>query len=192
MTSGDPVVGQHFPWDGDSPAVEDIRGILAVLAPEGCLRLVLQRLALHEHGRPVGEHEVIDAVADVDGNLVSVPLTVRVRVDPPVARAVDEAVARLRRDVLRSGVDGIDSISLILDADGRREVQIAFGLDVTPAEAQDRPAHPAIHDGAHHITHHAPALDDLRDRLAQPALSPWRRVWGLLRGLLTGRSLRGG
>src|SRR5690625_1649536 len=74
MTSAGPVEGEHTAWDGESSAVQDLRDLLVPLAPEGALRIVLQRLALHESSRPVGEHEVLDVVADVEGNLVSVPL----------------------------------------------------------------------------------------------------------------------
>src|SRR5690625_1962211 len=90
MTSAGPVEGEHTAWDGESSAVQDLRDLLVPLAPEGALRIVLQRLALHESSRPVGEHEVLDVVADVEGNLVSVPLRGRVREDPPLARALDE------------------------------------------------------------------------------------------------------
>lgn len=180
MTSGEPSAGDHVPWDGASSAVDDLRELLVALAPEGALRVILQRVALHEQGRAVGEHEVIDVIADVEGNLVSVPLTGRVRSDPPLARALDEAVDRLRHDIARSGVEEVDSIEVILDTDGRDQVRIAIGLDVTPAEVADRPPHPAVHDGAHHITHYAPVLDDLRDRLAEPPPGPVRRLWRAL------------
>ena len=153
MTSAGPVEGEHTAWDGESSAVQDLRDLLVPLAPEGALRIVLQRLALHEH-----EHEVLDVVADVEGNLVSVPLRGRVREDPPLARALDETVTRLRHDVLDSGAEGLDSLEVILDADGSQQVRIAFGLDVTPAEAEGSPLHPAVHGGAHHITQHAPVL----------------------------------
>src|SRR5690625_5826369 len=95
MTSAGPVEGEHTAWDGESSAVQDLRDLLVPLAPEGALRIVLQRLALHESSRPVGEHEVLDVVADVEGNLVSVPLRGRVREDPPLARALDRKSTRL-------------------------------------------------------------------------------------------------
>src|SRR5690625_439541 len=158
MTRDGPVEGEHTAWDGESSAVQDLRDLLVPLAPEGAVRIVLQRLALHESSRPVGEHEVLDVVADVEGNLVSVPLRGRVREDPPLARALDETVTRLRHDVLDSGAEGLDSLEVILDADGSQQVRIAFGLDVTPAEAEGSPLHPAVHGGAHHITQHAPVL----------------------------------
>lgn len=180
MTSGGTVEGEHIPWGGTSPAGEELRALLVSLAPEGALRLIVQRLALHEHGRHVGEHEVIDSVADVEGNLVSVPLGGRVQADPPLAEAVEEAVARLRQDVLGSGVEGVDSLEVILDADGSQQVRIAVGLDVTPAEAEGSPPHPAVHSGAHHIRQHAPALDELRDRLAGPEPGVLRRIWDWL------------
>ena len=63
MTSAGPVEGEHTAWDGESSAVQDLRDLLVPLAPEGALRIVLQRLALHESSRPVGEHEVVDVVA---------------------------------------------------------------------------------------------------------------------------------
>ncbi|HJB09008.1 MAG TPA: hypothetical protein H9786_00525 [Candidatus Brachybacterium merdavium] len=182
MTSAGPVEGEHTAWDGESSAVQDLRDLLVPLAPEGALRIVLQRLALHESSRPVGEHEVLDVVADVEGNLVSVPLRGRVREDPPLARALDETVTRLRHDVLDSGAEGLDSLEVILDADGSQQVRIAFGLDVTPAEAEGSPLHPAVHGGAHHITQHAPVLDELRDRLAGPQPGPLRRIWCTLTG----------
>lgn len=188
MTSAGPVEGEHTAWGGESSAVQDLRGLLVALAPEGALRIVLQRLALHESSRPVGEHEVLDVVADVEGNLVSVPLTGRVREDPHLAEALDEAVTRLRHDVLASGAEGLDSLEVILDADGNQQVRIAFGLDVTPAEAEGSPPHPAVHGGAHHITQHAPALDELRDRLAEPGPGPLRRIWRTLIGRARDRS----
>src|SRR5699024_5107287 len=86
MTSAGPVEGEHTAWDGESSAVQDLRDLLVPLAPEGALRIVLQRLALHESSRPVGEHEVLDVVADVEGNLVSVPLRGRAPAPPPTAR----------------------------------------------------------------------------------------------------------
>lgn len=178
--TGEPSGGDHTRWNGDTPAVGDLREMLVLLAPEGALRVIFQRLSLREQGRLVGEHEVIDVIADVEGNLVSVPLTGRVRADPPLARALDEAADRLRGDIAASGADGVDSIEVVLDADGTRQVYIATGLDVTPAEAEERPPHPAVHNGAHHITHYAPVLDDLRDRLAEPPAGPMRRLWDAL------------
>lgn len=188
MTSAGPVEGEHTAWDGQSSGVQDLRDLLVALAPEGAVRIVLQRLALHEGSRPVGELEIIDAVTDVGGNLVSVPLRGRVREDPLLARALDEAVTRLRHDVLAGGAEGLDSLEVILDADGGQQVRIAVGLDVTPAEAEGSPPHPAVHGGAHHITQHAPALDELRDRLAGPQPGPLRRIKRMLTGRARDRS----
>src|SRR5699024_2171601 len=56
------------------------------------------------------------------------------------------------------------------------QVRIAFGLDVTREEAEGSPAHPAVHGGGHHITQHAPALDELRDRLTGPGPGLLRRI----------------
>src|SRR5699024_3947585 len=88
----------------------------------------------------------------------------------------EDAVARLRHDVLSSGAQGVDSLEVVLDADGAGQVRIAFGLDVTREEAAGSPAHPAVHGGGHHITPHAPELDELRERLTGPGPGLLRRI----------------
>lgn len=183
MTGNDRSVGEHVAWNGTSPAVSEIRGLLVPHAPVGTLRLVLQRLCLHEQGRPVGEHQVIDAITDVSGNLVAMPLGELVRADPATSAALDGAIARLRSDLDADGATGADGLEVVLDADGEHRVLVTFALDVTREEVRERPRHPAVHDGNHHITHDAPTLDELRDRIAAPAAGPLRRLAGALRRL---------
>lgn len=182
MTSGDRPVGDPVAWDGQSSSLAEIEQVLAPVTPTGTLRLVLQRLALHEAGEPAGEHAVLDAVTDVGGNLVVVPLQGRVREDAALAQDLEEAVRTLREDLAASGTVGVDALEVVLDADGARQVLVGFGLELTGEEATGSPRHPAVHDGAHHITYDAPALDDLRDRLRPPEPGPLGRLWRRLRG----------
>lgn len=187
VTSEEPSTPGGTAWQGSSPAVELLRGVLSPCAPGGELRLVAQWLALHEEGLPAGEHEVLSCVADVDGNLVAVPLRATVRADPGRARSVDAALAQIREDLAAQGLVDVDSLEVVLDADGTHRVLFVPDVEVSPAEAQACPPHDAVHDGDHHIAHRAPELEDLRDRLAEGARGPLARAWEALLGLLRGR-----
>lgn len=170
-------------WDGTSPAVESIRDAVIEHTAAGALRLVLQRLTLHREGRPAGTHEVIDAIVDVGGNLVVMPLAETVRADPASSSALDTGFARLRADLEADLGTTVDSLEVITNADGTRQVRFVLSVDVSPEEVTGRPPHPAVHDGRHHISHHAPALDDLRDRMAGPPPGLLRRLRDRLAGL---------
>ncbi|MCT1430375.1 hypothetical protein M3G50_06355 [Brachybacterium muris] len=184
MTSEEPGPVQHAPWQGRSVAVAQLRELLTPCAPSGMLRLVVQRLSLVEHGRPAGEHEVISSVADVDGNLVAVPLRESVRADRGRADAVDAAIAQLRQDLAADGLIDVSGLEVIIDADGTEQVRIARDLEVAPSDLHDGDPFDTVHDGDHHITRHAPALEDLRDRLAEQSTSPLRRAWESLQDVL--------
>ena len=184
VTSQEPAPGQYVLWQGRTAAPGRLRDVLGPCAPSGVLRLVVQRIALHDQGRPAGEHEVISSVADVDGNLVAVPLRQAVRADQGRAAALDEAFAMLRRDLAEDGLPDVDAIEVVLDADGTDRVGIALALDVSPREVQGEDVHDAVHDGDHHIARHAPALEDLRDRLAEETVGPLQRGWDALMDLL--------
>lgn len=175
---------QEERWQGRSAAVAQLREVLIPCAPSGMLRLVVQRLALTEQGRPVGEHEVISSVADVDGNLVAVPLRESVRADRSRADAVDAALAQLRQDLAEDGLTEVDGLEVIIDADGTEQVRISRDLQVAPRDLYDGDPFDAVHDGDHHITRHAPALEDLRDRLAEQSTTPLQRAWASLQDLL--------
>ncbi|MGP9538206.1 hypothetical protein ACT3SP_09340 [Brachybacterium sp. AOP43-C2-M15] len=171
----------HVTWDGRSTAVGALRDVLVEHAPTGALRLVLQRLALHEQGRPAGTHESIDAILDVHGNLVSMSIAAAVRSDPSSSARFERAVSTLRADVAADLEAEADSLEVVLDADGTQRVMVMLSADVSPQEVAER-SHPrALHGGPHHITHHAPALDELRDRLAAPSPGPMRRAWSAVR-----------
>ncbi|MGO1228079.1 MAG: hypothetical protein ACTMII_01865 [Brachybacterium sp.] len=155
-------------WTGSRSVLAEIRDALIVHSTAGTLRLVLQQLTLRDQGRAVGSHEVIDGIIDVDGNLVVVPIGEAVRADPAASAALDAALARLRAEILAELGAAPDSLEVVMDADRTRRVRIVRSLEVSPAGVVGPPPHPALHDGRHHIVHHAPALDELRDRLAPP------------------------
>lgn len=184
VTSEVPGPVQDARWEGRSTAVGLLRELLTPCAPSGMLRLVVQRLSLVEHGRPAGEHEVISSVADVDGNLVAVPLRESVRADRDRADAVDAAIAKLRQDLAADGLIDVAGLEVIIDADGTEQVRIARDLTVAPRDLRDGDPFDAVHDGDHHIARHAPVLEDLRDRLAEQSTSTLRRAWESLQDVL--------
>lgn len=175
---------QDVLWQGRSAAVAQLRAVLTPCAPSGMLRLVVQRLSLCEQGAQVGEHEVIASVADVDGNLVAVPLRESVRAEQDRADAVDAALAQLRQDLAEDGLGDVGSLEVIMDADGTDQVRIVRDLRVSPRDLYDGDPRDAVHDGDHHIARHAPALEDLRDRLAEQSTTPLQRVWASVQDLL--------
>ena len=168
MTRRDGPLNGPVAWDGRSASPSRIHDLLLRYAPEGSLRIVLQQIQLYDQGSPVHRYEGIDAIADVGGNLVSVPLREAVRASEPDSRALDEALRSLRAELEASGAVGVDDLELVLDADGERIVRIAFALDLAPQDVEGDAPHPAVRGGSQHIRHHAPALDDLRDRLNPP------------------------
>lgn len=177
MTQGDLVT-----WNGSSAAVELIRDAVIPHTSAGALRVVLQQLALRDAGGAAGSHEVIDAIVDVGGNLVVMPIAGAVRADPDSSAALDAALARLREDLVSDLGSSVDSLEVIMNADTTRQVRCTLSVDVSPEEVAGRPPHPALHDGRHHISHHAPALDELRDRMAAPAPGLLQRIRGVLNG----------
>ena len=110
-----------------------------------------------------------------------------VRADAAASAALDGALAQLRADIAEELTSAVDSLEVVLDRDGRREVRLLLQVEVSPGELEDDPAPAALHDGDFHIHHHAPALDDLRDRVAAPSPSPLRRVLGRMRESLAHR-----
>ncbi|MFC7376118.1 hypothetical protein ACFQRD_12655 [Brachybacterium sp. GCM10030268] len=182
MTRGDHLVDDHVTWDGSSRAVAMIRDLVTPHSSEGTLRIVVQQVTVREQGRESGIHEVIDAITDVGGNLVSIPLTASVRGDEPTSARLDTAIERLRADIAADLAVAVDSLEVVLDGDGAHQVRVAFAVEVSAGELTTRSAHPALHDGAHHIVHHAPALEELRDRLAGPPPGPLRRALEAVRG----------
>ncbi|GAA1310388.1 hypothetical protein [Brachybacterium tyrofermentans] len=181
MTRGDQPPDDQAIRGGSSSAVPEIRDLLLAHTSAGTLRIVLQQLTLRDEGREVGVHEVIDAVTDVGGNLVTFSLRASVHGDPEDSARLEAAIRRLREDIAADPARPIDSLVVILDGDGRHRVSVDSGLEIPP---QDAAAHLALRDGAHHISHESPALDDLRDRLAGPPPSLLRRGRDLVRGWL--------
>lgn len=183
-----PVQGS-VTWDGVTPAVETIHELLWRFTTSGALRVALQQIRLtpdpdggqDSPGDSPGVHETIDEIADVGGNLVSLPLRDAVRADAEISAQLDAALARLWADVAADLGQSPDMLSVLLDADGQRLVYVTFDVAVTARELAERPQHPALHGGAHHIAHHAPALEDLRDRLAPPEPSRICQAWDELR-----------
>ena len=170
-------------WDGGGSDLAALREMLFAHAPAGALRMVVQQLTLHEHGKRTGVHEVIDAITDVGGNLVAIPLVEAVRADPVSAR-LDVVLQRLRSEITAELGTAPDSLEVVIDADGSRQVLLVLAAEVAPAEVSGGSTHPALHDGRHHVLHHAPALDELRDRLAGPPSTPLRRIWDAVTGRL--------
>lgn len=188
MTRGEATADSsddHVAWDGTSPAVTTIRDLLVAQASAGALRLVLQQLTLHEQGRRAGTHESMDAIIDVGGNLVAVPIAEAVRADPATSARLDAALTQLRAAIAEELGTGVDSLEVIADADGTRRVMLVLSVEVSPQELADGAVHPALHGGAHHISHHAPVLDDLRDRVTAPAPGRLRQLWDAVRGRLS-------
>ncbi|APX33784.1 hypothetical protein BH708_14890 [Brachybacterium sp. P6-10-X1] len=183
MTTIEPPGGEHVRWDGSPEVLTRIRDLLISHSSRGTLRIVLQQLTLHEGGKQTGIHEVIDAVLDVGGNLVATSLAPSVREDPQAATRLDAALARLRAEVVAQTEAQPEALEVVIDGDGRREARIAFDLEISAQDLADHHPHPALRDGAHHILHEAPALDELRDRLSAPPPSLLRRGWDALRGV---------
>lgn len=181
---GDQPAGASVAWDGRSSAPAAIHDLLAPFAPERALRVVLQQITLRETGREAGGHEVIDAVVDVGGVLVALALRDAVRADQGVSARLDAEIERLRGDITTELGVAVDGLEVLLDADGARRVRIALHLELTPADFAGGAAPPALHDGAHHAAHSAPALDELRDRVAAPQRAPLRRLLRSLHGRL--------
>lgn len=181
MTSIEPPGGEHVRWNGSPEVLTRIRDLLVSHSSRGTLRIVLQQLTLHEGGQHAGTHEVIDAVLDVGGNLVTTSLAASVREDPQAAARLDAALARLSAEVLAETGARPEALEVVIDGDGHREARIAFALEISAQDLADHHPHPALRDGAHHILHEAPALDELRDRLAAPPPSLLRRGWDVLR-----------
>lgn len=177
MTRVDRPVGDRAAWDGSPAAVAALRDVIVEHASTGTLRLVLQQLTLREAGREVGRHEVIDAISDVGGNLVAIPLVAAVRADAGSSQRLDAAIDRLRAEISAELGAAADSLEVVLDADGRESVHLMFDLEVSPQALAGGAALPVLRDGAHHIAHQSHALDDLRDRMAQPDPGPLRRAW---------------
>lgn len=189
MSRGDRKVGGYEPWSSSPKAVAEIRDVLVEFAATGALRLVLQQLTLHEDGREAGIHEEIDAIVDVGGNLVSMSMRDAVRADVGASTRLDAAISRLRAEVAANRGEKIDSLSVVLDADSRRVVLLGFDVDVSPQDLEGGASPDSLHDGEHHIRHHAPTLEDLRDRMAGPepgvlerALKAVRERWRRARG----------
>ena len=183
MTSTEPPGGEHVRWEGSPEVLSRIRDVLISHSSRGTLRIVLQQLTLHEGEQETGTHEVIDAVLDVGGNLVTTSLAPSVREDPQAATRLDAALARLRAEVVAEMGAQPEALEVVIDGDGRREARIAFALEISAQDLVDHRPHPALRDGAHHILHEAPALDELRDRLSAPPPSLLRRGWDALRGI---------
>lgn len=181
MTLGDREDGRAVLWDGRSPACDILQDLLLPLAPEGTLRVAIQRLRLHEQGAPTGEHEVVDAVVDIAGNLVAVSMQDAVRADAGRAQQLDDAILALRADVEETGAVGADSLEIVMDVDGAIAVGLGFGVEIARAELTEGARHPALHDGAFHVRHSAPQLEELRERLAPPEPNALRRWWDRIR-----------
>lgn len=179
-TPGSSPHGESVTWTSSPSAVVAIRDALIVHSSAGALRLVLQQLTLREHGDVVGSHEVIDGIVDVDGNLVVMPLAEAVRADPATSTALDAALVRLRGEISAELGSAPDSLEVVIDADRTRRVLVVLTMEVSPADVTGPPPHPALHDGRHHIVHHAPALDELRDRMAPPPPGLLARLRGVL------------
>lgn len=175
--------GGAVAWDGGTAAVATMREVLLGHVPNGAVRLVLQQLMLHERGRETGVHEVIDVITDVGGNLVVIPLLEAVRADPASVR-LDAALQRLRSEITAELEVVPDSLEVVIDADGTQRVLLVLSVDVAASEISGGSTHPALHDGRHHVLHQAPALDELRDRLAEPPSTPLRRIWDAVTGWL--------
>ena len=178
-SSGSPH-SESVTWTSSPSAVSAIRDALIVHSSAGALRLVLQQLTLRDQGAAVGSHEVIDGIVDVEGNLVVVPLAEAVRADPAASSALDAALARLRAEISAALGSAPDSLEVVIDADRTRRVLVVLTMEISPADVTGPPPHPALHDGRHHIVHHAPALDELRDRMAPPPPGLLARLRGVL------------
>lgn len=176
------------PVEGDIDGLAALREALEAIAPAHAVRFVLQRVDLIEHGGPAGSHDVIDAILDCDGNLVRLSLRDAVAQDRAASAAVGAARARVDTWLDAHDAAARDVTEIVLDADGGHEVRVAFGVEMSPAEAVAEPAHPAIHDGTYHRTHRAPDLDALRDRLEAGRRRRLPRAWERLRGALARRA----
>lgn len=155
-------------WDGRSAARAEARRLLSHAPVDGALRLVIQQLRLQEQGSEVGRHELIDLVLDVGGNLVALHVRDMLREGTAGPAGLDAMLDVLRADVTADLGTEPDSLELVVDADGEVRVLVVLECEVTPAEIEADPRHPALHGGAYHIAQDAPGLEDLRDRLAAP------------------------
>ncbi|WP_341857032.1 hypothetical protein [Brachybacterium sp. GPGPB12] len=145
MSGADRGVGRYVIWDSSPRAVARVRDAVVGHAATGTPRLVVQRLALHEEGREVGVHEIIDAILDVGGNLVAYPVREAVRADAAASAALDGALAQPRADIAEELTSAVDSLEVVLDRDGRREVRSLLAGRGLPGRAggRSRPRRPA-------------------------------------------------
>lgn len=175
------------PVEGQVDGLDALRAALDAVAPQHAVRYVVQRLALTDAEGPAGAHDTIDALLDCEGNMVVMPLAEALDAAPDARRAAVAARARIDAWLDEHDAAGRDATEIVLDADGGQEVRVAFGLEVSPAEAAAVPAHPAVHDGAYHATHLSPELDALRDRLLEGSLGTAERLWRRVRSAITRR-----
>lgn len=173
--------------DADVDGLDDLRQALEAVAPPRVLRFVLQRLVLVDSGRPAGIHDVVDAILDGGGNLLSLSLRDAIAADPATAVQVESARGRVDAWLDAHDAAARESTEIVLDADGGHEVRVAFDLDVAPGARGGHPTHPALHDGTYHVTHRAPDLDALRDRVLAAQERPLPRWMRRVRSAITRR-----
>lgn len=140
----------------------DLVAAARACAPTGTLRLVLQRLPLQTEGRDAGELRHLDAVADVEGNLVAMRLWPR---DQGRSGPIDELEEALSRFEADPGSPGSGGYTLIIDADDRTELLPRTGGPIESRDVDPSRHHDEVFDGWHQIAHHSSDLEDLRDRL---------------------------
>lgn len=183
MTGAEHAQEGSLPVEANSAALNQLARLFEDLTPAGTLRVILQQIPLREDDREAGVHEVLEAVADVGGNLVVIPLREQVRGHAEHSRTLDLALTRLRADLVTVGAPTAETLELWIDADGERRVLVTRGLALTPQQLCELPSPEALHDGAHHVTYDAPALDELRDRMRPPGPGPMGRALDWFRGL---------
>lgn len=153
-----------------APVVETARA----LAPAGTLRLVLQHVSLvAEDGSP-GRLRLLDAVLDVDGNLVPMRLWPDRGPSSAAHRAFEAAVATLDAAVAAHG--GVFGYTLRVDVDGASCFSLRTSGPLPAALLAPGRAPGEIHDGRHQVQHHSDELEALRDALAGPEPGPVRRA----------------
>lgn len=178
------------PLDADLsqfPQLSELRELLRTIKPGGTLRCVVVEIVPTLGGRGTDRCRILDAVLDVDGNLMTMALGGEATTPPGAQAAINATLDDIGAELDRLGWEGRDGFEVILDADGGQELRLVLGVEVSREELLEVPRPPTIHDGSHHVHHRAFELDALRDRVRDQRLHPVRRWARRLRAGITRR-----
>lgn len=171
--------------DGEVEGLPALRRATATVFPSGVIRTIAVRVALVRGTESAGRHRLVEVVLDAEGNPAALSLQDVLRADPLTDRRVEQALDTVDAWLDAHGYAGRDVTEVILDADGGHEVRIAFGVEVSPEDVAASPPHPSVHGARFHLTHCAPDLEALRDRLRRDRTPRLRRLLHRIRLAVT-------